>query len=584
MFDVVKIGEKLFLKVVSNIVITPFDNPNLKKSIDMKLKSFLSLTLAGMAFSAMAQSHAEGVEYYEADQLDNAKELLQRNLNLPATDKAISYYYQGLIALKENNLTQAAEYFNKGAEANPEYPYNYVGLGQIDLMGSTPKVAEQNFKKAESLAKKDVGVLIAIARAYDSVDAEKYAKDIEKLLEKAHKKDIKEPATYIFEGDRLAREQKYGEAGAKYEMALSYDPNATAAYFKYANLFSQVNPQYGINMLQKLLQLNPNSALGQRSLANAYYQQNMFKEAAQEYGKYVKNPNHFKQDEDRYAFLLFYGQNYPEGYDYATQLLAKDPTNFTAQRYQFMNAAQIPSMSDKLLPMAESLYAAHLKDSKNTFAPIDYILIADEFQKEAGKLEDKAAKEAQLAKAAAVLEDGIKNMPTNASFYKQLAMLDVDRNDMPGASKAYAGYLENTKDPGYNDMIQAAVFAYYAGVQLKESDPAASTKFFDEAGVYTDKAAEAYPAMYRPLKIKGDIALQQGKNDEGINYYIQAIDKLEAMDGDTSRYASDAKNMYNSVGNSYLDKKDNATAKRYFNGYLKYDSNNADYQKFVNSL
>lgn len=550
----------------------------------MKLRPFLSLTLAGMAFSALAQTHAEGVEYYEADQIDNAKELLLRNHNLSGTDKAISYYYQGLIALKQNNITLAAENFNKGAETNPDYPYNYIGLGQIDLMGDTPKVADQNFKKAESLAKKDVGVLVAVARAYDAVDPVKYAKEIDKLMEKAHKKDIKEPAIYIFEGDRLAREQKYGEAGAKYEMALSYDPNATAAYFKYANLFSQVNPQYGINMLQKLLQLNPNSALGQRSLANAYYQQSMFKEAADEYGKYVKNPNHFKQDEDRYAFLLFYGQNYQDGYNYASQLLKNDPNNFTAKRYQFMNAAQLPAMADQLLPMAEALYADHLKDSKNTFAPIDYLLIADEMQKAAGKTDDKDQKEKYLSEAASVLQDGIKNMPTNASFYKQLAMLDVDRNDMAGASEAYSGYLENTKNPGYNDMIQASVFAYYAGVQYKESDPAKANAFFTKAGEYADKAAEEYPGMYRPLKIKGDISLQQGNNDEGINYYIQAIDKLEGMDGDTSRYASDAKNMYNAVGNSYLDKKDNATAKRYFNGYLKYDPNNTDYQKFVNSL
>ncbi|MDE5957326.1 MAG: hypothetical protein K2G78_03345, partial [Muribaculaceae bacterium] len=61
------------------------------------------------------------------------------------------------------------------------------------------------------------------------------------------------------------------------------------------------------------------------------------------------------------------------------------------------------------------------------------------------------------------------------------------------------------------------------------------------------------------------------------------IDALEKMD-DTSRFASDAKNLYNAVGNSYLDKNDKATAKRYFNGYLKYDPDNADYRKFVESL
>ncbi|MDE5662803.1 MAG: hypothetical protein K2I37_02075 [Muribaculaceae bacterium] len=539
----------------------------------MNYKSLLALILAGSAFSALAQTHAEGVEYYEAGQLGNAKELLTRNHNNADTDKAISYFYQGQIALKEEKNAEAKNLFNQGVQANPEYPLNYVGLGQLDLIANAPKEAEANFKKADGLAKKDAGVQIAIARAYDAVNPELYAKEISKRVDKARKMDMKNPDIYIFEGDVLARAKDYGSAGAKYEMALNYDPNATAAYFKYANLFSQVNPEYGINMLQKLLQLNPESALGQRSLANAYYNQSMYKEAATEYGKYVNNPNHFKQDEDRYAFLLFYGGDYQKGYDFATKLLAENPNNFTAKRFQFMNAAQLPAMADQMLPLAENLYAAHLADpANNVFAPIDYTLIGDEFQK-AKKLDE----------AKAVFEEAVKNLPTNAALYKAFAMLNVDRNDMPGASEAYDGFIANTAEPGFNDNWQAAIFAYYAGVQTKESDPAASEAFFAKAISFGDKAGEQFPGMYRPFKLKGDIAMQQDKKDEAINYYIQAIDALEKMD-DTSRFASDAKNLYNAVGNSYLDKNDKATAKRYFNGYLKYDPDNADYRKFVESL
>ncbi|MBD5370095.1 MAG: hypothetical protein HDR80_02970 [Bacteroides sp.] len=536
--------------------------------------SLFALLFAGMSLSAAAQTHAEGQEYYEAGQYDNAKELLLRNHNNAATDKGISYYYQGLIALQEGKASEAAAFFNKGAEANPDYPYNYIGLGQISLASGDAKVAENNFKQAEGLDKKDAGIQIAIARAYDAVDPAKYEKEITKYLDKARKKDIKSPEIYLFEGDRLARAKEYGNAGAKYEMALSYDPNATAAYFKYANLFAQVNPQYGINMLKKLLQLNPNSALGQRSLANAYYDQNDYSNAVAEYGKYVKNPNHFKQDEDRYALLLFSNGDYQAGYDFATDLLAQNPDNFTARRFQFMNACQIKSLEDKLLPMAEELYARHQANpDKNRFAQIDYTLIADEMVK---------AKKAE--EAVAVLKDGIATLPNATNLYKQLAMTYVDANDMAGACDAYAGYLEHSANPGYNDMIQGAVFAFYAGVQYKE-DPAKSAEYYALAGQYADKAAELYPAMYRPLKIKGDIEMQKdSKSAAAIDYYIKAIEKLESFDGDTSRFASDAKNMYNAVGNSYLDKKDAATAKRYFNGYLKYDPDNADYRKFVEGL
>ena len=539
----------------------------------MNYKSLFALLLSGSAFTAMAQTHAEGMEYYEAGQLDNAKELLVRNHNNSSTDKAISYYYQAMIALDEEKTAEAKNLFTQGVSADAENPYNYIGLGQLDLMNNAPKEAEANFKKAEGLGKKDAAVQIAIARAYDAVNPELYAKEIDKRVEKARKMDMKDPAIYVFEGDRLARTKDYGGAGAKYEMALNYDPNATAAYFKYANLFAQVNPQYGINMLKKLLELNPNSALGQRSLANAYYDQSDYANAVEEYAKYVKNPNHFKQDEDRYALLLFSNGDYQAGYDFATNLLAQNPDNFTAMRFQFMNACQIKSLEDKLLPMAEKLYSLHMKDpEKYRFAPIDYNLISDEMLK-AGKKDE----------AVAVLQDGVNALPNNPNLYKQLAMAYVDLGDMGAASKSFAGFLEHTAKPGYNDLIQASVFAFYAGVQYKD-DPAMRDQYLDLAVQYADKAAELYPEMYRPEKIKGDVAMQKGDTSKALEYYIQSIDKLENFDGDTSRFANDAKNMYNAVGNSYLDKNDKATAKRYFNGYLKYDPDNADYRKFVEGL
>ena len=50
----------------------------------MKLKFILtSAFIAGAALTSMAQTHIEGEEYYKADQLANAKELLLRNMNNP---------------------------------------------------------------------------------------------------------------------------------------------------------------------------------------------------------------------------------------------------------------------------------------------------------------------------------------------------------------------------------------------------------------------------------------------------------------------------------------------------------------------
>lgn len=542
----------------------------------MKFKGILTFCLAGVALTATAQTHVEGAEYYNADQFENAKELLLRSLNNPGTDKAVSDYYLGLVSIDENNTAQARKYFQDGIAANPEYAYNYVGLGRLLLKEGDKKGAEESFKQAEKLAKKDAALHVAIARAYDSVDPVLYAKQITNKIEKARKTNANSPEVYIFEGDQLKEQKKFGEAGAKYEMAANTDNNATQAYVKYANLFTMVNPEYAITMLNKLLEVNPQSALGQRELAIAYYNGKDYANAAKEYGKYVQNPSHFKQDENRYAFLLFYGGDYQKGYDYATKLLSEDTGNFTAQRYQFMNAAQIPAMSDKLLPMAEALLAAHrAKPADNKFAAIDYTLIADELSK---------AKRAD--EAIAVIEEGIKEMPDNAAFNKDLAMKYVDAGNITGAAKAYEGYLAKVEKPSYNDYVQQATFSFYAAVENKENQPVAD-KFFADTEKYAGLAAEILPDNYKPVKFLGDIAKQKATKETvesaAVPMYTKAIELLEASQ-DPSRYKSDAKDMYNYMGNYYLSIKDIPQAKEYFNKYLQYDPNNDAYRKFVEGL
>ena len=104
----------------------------------MKIKFLLSLFL-GSALSMSAQAYLDGVEYYRADQFYNSKTILERTLNDADTDKATAYYYLGQVALKYNEADKAQDYFNKGVAANPENPYNYVGLATIALKNGDKK-------------------------------------------------------------------------------------------------------------------------------------------------------------------------------------------------------------------------------------------------------------------------------------------------------------------------------------------------------------------------------------------------------------------------------------------------------------
>lgn len=550
----------------------------------MKLNLIISAALiAGSSLISYAQTHLEGQEYYRADQLSNAKELLLRNYNNSGTDKAVSNYYLGLIALQDGNINEASNYFSKGVSENPDYPYNYVGQAQIALSKGDKKEAERLFKEAKSHTKKDASLDIAIARAYYDVDPTLYAKEVSKNVEQARKDSPKQGLAptnadiYLFEGDQFKDQKDFGKAGNLYEMATTYNPNATEAYVKYANLFTQVNPEFAIDMLNKLMSVNPQSALGQRELANAYYNASKYKEAATQYEKYVKNPNHFRQDEDRLAFLLFVGGDYQQGYDFATKLLNENPKNFTAQRFQFMNAAQLPALSDQLVPMAEALVAAHKANPENVFAPIDYNLISDEFSN-AGK----------GAEAQALLEEAIANNPENRDYYKQMAMVLVKENNLPGATDAFQGYIDNTENPTYNDWIQLATYAFYAGVANQKDNPDAAGKYYDRAQASVEKAQAITSDFTKPKKMLGDIAKQRVPEEEvasaAVPYFTEGIAIFEAKANPSRNDINDAKEMYNYMGNYYLDQKDVPTAVTYFNKYLELDPENEAYRNFVEGL
>ena len=191
----------------------------------MKQKLILSLfAAAALVASAQSQGYKDGIEYYKAGQFENARTILNNTLNNTETNKSLALYYLGQVALELNEKQAAKDYFEKGIAADPNCGYNYVGLGALDLLNGQASQANDNFKKAQGLAKKDNELIVAIARAYYNADPVKYANDIEKTLNKARKSSkYQEPSIYILEGDMLADNKDWGNAAGKYEMAITYD-------------------------------------------------------------------------------------------------------------------------------------------------------------------------------------------------------------------------------------------------------------------------------------------------------------------------------------------------------------------------
>ncbi|MDE6651111.1 MAG: hypothetical protein K2K08_01755, partial [Paramuribaculum sp.] len=341
----------------------------------MKVKFVLSLMLAG-ALSASAQGFQDGVDNFNAGRIDVAKIILNNTINDASTDKAVAYNYLGNINYLEGNIPQARVDYEKGLQANGENPYNYIGLGKIALMNGNKAEAENYFKQAQNINKKNTAVVAAVARAYYEVDPVAYAKEIEKNINKALKDSkLTESSVYLLQGDMKAKEDP-GEAAGLYEMAIEADKAKNIvnreAYVKYANTYFKVAPSFAIDKLKELNQLDPNSALAQRELAEKYYDNEQFGSACIQYGKYMENPNHFQSDEQRYAGLLFSAKEYDKSMEIANRVLAKDPNNYFMFRIIMMDKNEL-----KDYPAVEEMGNKLFNHPEVQLIPNDYILYAN---------------------------------------------------------------------------------------------------------------------------------------------------------------------------------------------------------------
>ncbi len=483
----------------------------------MKQKLILSLfAAAALAASAQSQGYKDGIEYYNAGQFENAKTILNNTLNNPGTDKSLALYFLGQIALAQDDKQAAKNFFEKGIAADEKCGYNYVGLGALDLINGQTSQANDNFKKAQGLAKKDNELIVAIARAYYNADPVKYAADIEKTLNKARKSSkYQEPAIYILEGDMLADQKDWGQAAGKYEMAITYDQDNPEGYVKYANTYFNVNKDYAIGKLEELYNRAPNSALATRELAEKYYQGHHWNKAADLYGKYIQNPNHFPEDKARYSVLLYWGNKYDQSKKVAQEILANDPSNFLMQRMVFLNDAALKNY-DAAAAEADKFINNHPdgRFSANDFTTYYDVLI------ELG----------QDSLAVIQYEKAVNLEPENVDLISGLSSAYTKVKDYPKAADTYATYLNKLEEPKSNDYFDAARRYLNASATFAAEDSVLRKEYSEKGIEYIDKTIERAtpnPTLYQ-FKARLYIAGNNNHvNQEAIDTYNQMLALLD---------------------------------------------------------
>ena len=564
----------------------------------MKFKLFLSLILCA-SLTCMAQGYKDGIEYYKVGQYDNAKELLLRNLDDASTDKAEAYFYLGCIGLYTENYEEAEKYFDAGIAANPEYGYNYVGMGELELRRASLKAGDKDaVKNAEKAAKKlfdegkdlcgkkDDAVMVAIARAYYNVDPVKYADEIEDAKKDAKKRDKQSADLYVFEGDILADKEQWGSAAGWYEMVMRSGKDNIEAYVKYANTYFYVDPATAIQTLESLVAAKPNSALAQRELAEKYYKNDQWTKAAEKYGVYMQNPNHFKQDESRYAGLLFYGKRYQESYDLAAKIIAEhapgDIEVFYMKRMQLYNLVAMErwNEADALAKDFLSMTVpAGAKYEPKDYS--DYAIVLNALGDTDGSVEMyKKAYEAN---------------PEKVELLKEISSACSDAKDYENAAKFFQMYVDSA-DYKTNDLLILARRYNNWAVTMADSTAADSTarqEVFQKALDYATMVDEKVPGNIAVNSLIARICMGKECGFDGRHYAMDgsampAYDKLLALlDADPKNleeYPDEYINIYRYKAVYAYVTKDNENMKLYYQKWLEMDPTNEGLRKYVETL
>ena len=182
--------------------------------------------------------------------------------------------------------------------------------------------------------KKNVSLIVSVARAY--LDAGKPA-EAENYLKAAKKADSKDASVSVLEGDIALAGKDVGRACQLYEQAIYFNPDCKEAYLKYARAYKSASPSQAIDKLQQLKSLAPDYLEADKELAGVYYATNRFGKAAETYAKFIDTPVATEDDILKYAFALFLNHDFEKSLEVVRKGLQKNGRHAAFNRLAMYN-------------------------------------------------------------------------------------------------------------------------------------------------------------------------------------------------------------------------------------------------------
>lgn len=524
----------------------------------MKKVLTISSSLFLFAF-AQAQSTDEAKKQIYYERYGSATNTLHQVIK-NAPSNATAWYLLTDAYLQQNKLDKIKDSFALAPANIAEEPYYLVAKGFMMLQEKNIDGAKKLFDAAlDKTKEKDAGVLSAIAKAH--IDApEGNANYAIELLDKAGKRDKRNPEIYTLLGNAYRKLDNGTNAFKAYHKAIEVDKNNAAAMTQTGKIFlTQKNPEMYLKYFNDAIAADANYAPAYYSLYAHYYNVDP-KKAMEQFNQYVSKSDGNDRNAYLYTDLLYLNDQHNEAIAQAERLLKKE--NAEPRLYKLIAYSKLESKDTVAAISYMNQYFSNAPDSHYVVKDFEtmgmlYASTADQ--------PDSAAKYYQ--KAIALQKDSsVLN-----SYYKSLADLYQNNKNYSAQAKWLGKYFENNDKATNIDLFNWGI-AHFRASEWQLAD----TVF----GKYIAKYPEQTFGYYWRARSNAavDSAIEKGI---AIPHYLKLVEVAEK----NVEEANNKKWLIEAYG--YLatyeanTEKDYTAAIDYFKKLKVLDPENTDADKYI---
>jgi tetratricopeptide (TPR) repeat protein len=442
-----------------------------------------TISCAGLMLASLVSlADNTGVRLFESGMYEVAKIYFLKQLQTSSTpeEQAEACFYLGETCLQFNQPDSAKLYYQKGAELLPTYPFNQIGLEKLALKGITEKnalkAADASFKEIIKVNKKDIRLPLAVAQAYI------YAGNTEKTnsyIKDAKKVDNKSGLPYMLEADILHRQEKYGEAAARYDMANYFEADLIGAYLKSARLYIAINRDAALEKLHTAKEKAADFP-GVYLLLGDLYSKMPGKgaEAAANYSRFIEAGYYGTEHLLQYAGILYFDKQYEKMLPIVRSIVQKQSDNLVANRLLAYGLSKTERGEESITAIRNFV----------TTTPEERLIVLD-YLTYAEQLEELK----HYAEAATNYKKVIQKDETKKPLLKNIADLYGKNQQSDSAICYYNHYLDFTGQP--DATIYYQIGRHYYNMAESDSSETNIINYRNADSVFT-LVTELAPASY----------------------------------------------------------------------------------------